>query len=302
MTERFAHAIVLVTGASSGIGRAAALEFASQGAKVAILATNRGHLEDVADEIRALGGQCLVLVADVAERAEVEAAVQAILDQWKRLDVFVSNAGYLTKGFVEECAVEDFERQMAVNYLGAVYGIKAALPIMRRQGGGSVVVVSSISGKIHLADTSAYQASKAALRAFTLTLRRELLGSGIGVSLLSPGRTRTNIVRSADVRGELRGQPILGEMPPDRVVREVVACARRPRREVIFPFALKLLALVYALVPDAVERWLPWLQDRWAARRQHDRTADADWRPSREARRIWFMPPPCARQKRPRRS
>ena len=271
MARTLAGSAVLVTGASSGIGRAAALEFAAKGSKVALLARDRRRLEAVAGEVHAAGGEPLVLTADVTDRARAEAAVRSVVERWGRLDVLVNNAGYLVKGSVEECLPEDFERQMAVNYLGAVYLTKAALPVMRRQGNGSIINVSSIAGRVYLPSTAAYQASKAALRAFTLTLRAELKGSGIAVSLITPGRTQTGIAEAAAVRGISGERHILGEMPARRIARTVVSCAQRPCREVVLPLPLRPLALAYVLAPDLVESGLPRLQAGWAwLRRQGD--------------------------------
>lgn len=268
MSAGFTGKVVLVTGGSSGIGRAVALELASRGARVALLARDRARLEAVAAEARQRGAETIVIAGDVADRREARAAVDGTVERWGRLDVLVNNAGYLVKGSVEDCPAQKFERQLAVNYLGAVYLTRAALAVMRARGRGSIVNVCSIAARVYVPATAAYQASKAALRAFTLTLHEELRGSGISVSLVTPGRTRTSIGGMASVHGLPPPEPhILGEMPPERVARAVVECAARPRREVVLPFAVRPLALAYTLAPGVVEAGLPWLQARWAALR-----------------------------------
>lgn len=183
--------------------------------------------------------------------------------KWGRIDIVISNAGSLVYGSVEDCQSKDFENQIKTNYLGAVYLTKKVLPLMQKQGTGSLVYVSSISGRIYLPNNSAYQSSKAALRAFVITLRRELSNTGIKVSLVSPGRTRTKIVDNAVIRTKSNGQSILGEMPIERVASIIMKSSKKSRREIILPFALKMLLLTYILFPDFVEVWLPWIQVKW---------------------------------------
>jgi len=236
----------------------------SRGYRVGLLSRDQQQLHSVDEEVRRRGGEGLVLVADVADRGQVERAVQGLWSRWGRIDVLVNNAGYLVYGSVEDCRTEDFERQIAVNYLGAVYCTKAVLPHMRRQDVGAIVIVSSISGRIYLPFNGAYQASKAALRAFALTLRSELRGSNISVSLISPGRTRTAIAMQAIRRTEPRGRPLLREMPVERISRIVVDCADRPRREVVVPLTLRALLFMYSIAPELIEAWLPRLQAVYA--------------------------------------
>lgn len=262
----------IVTGASSGIGHAVAVELARRGVNVAIVARDYDRLQVVAREIGSLGVSILPIPADVADPKQVEAVVQTILEQWKQVDILVNNAGFLLYGSVDDCTPRDFERQIAVNYLGAVYFTKAVLPLMLRQSSGSIVNVSSISSRIYLRNNAAYQASKAALRAFTLTLRQELASRGIGVSLVTPGRTRTEIIHSAVRKTGSEGEPLLGEMRVERVARLIVDCAEHPTREVVLPLILRPLLATYTIWPDLVERCLPWLQRRWGSIRQRIRS------------------------------
>lgn len=126
--------VVLITGASSGIGRAVALQYGAKHACIALVARRVDRLEKVAEEVIRSGGQALVIPTDVAERSQIETAVRAVEGHWRRLDVLINNAGYGVFGSIEECYPEDFEQQMRVNYLASVYATKMALPLMRRQG------------------------------------------------------------------------------------------------------------------------------------------------------------------------
>lgn len=250
--------VVLITGASSGIGRAVALQFASQGAAVALLARNQDKLEEVAKEVEQLGGHGLILAADVSEREQVRAAIQGVYEHWGRIDVLVNNAGYVVYGSIEDCEVDDFARQMAVNYLGAVYATKTALPLMRRQGSGCIINVSSIEAKLHRPFNAAYAASKYALSAFTLALRRELAGTGISVSLVTPGQTDTGILKAWVQRSPVPGgDSLIHVMTTERVARAIAKCADMPRREVILPVVYRPMVLLYTLMPGLLERFGP---------------------------------------------
>ncbi len=247
--------VVVVTGASSGIGRATALRFGARHAQVALIARRKQRLDEVAEEIERLGGTAFVFPADVSQGQQVKAAMLAVDDRWGRCDVLVNNAGYGVYGTIEECLPEDFERQMAVNYLGAVYMTKAALPIMRRNGSGRIINVSSISGRATSAYDATYCASKFALNAFTRVLRIELAGSGITASLISPGYTATEWDEAMVKRRSHSVRTPLRPMSADRVAKAIERCADRPKREVLLPRILKLPLLFQAMLPGLYERW-----------------------------------------------
>jgi hypothetical protein len=255
--------VVIITGASSGIGREVTLEMAGPGIALALLALDKDRLEQVAQEVKMLGAEPFPLAVNVTDGKQIEAAVKDIFEKWGRIDTVISNAGSLVYGSVEDCSSEDFEKQISVNYLGAVYLTKLVLPVMLRQGYGNLIYVSSISSRIYLPNNSAYQASKAALNAFVFTLRRELANTGIGVSLVIPGRTKTEIVNHAEVRSINPGEPMLREMPVQRVANLILSCEKHPQREVIRPLVLKFLLLLYNIFPDIVEKWVPWFQAKW---------------------------------------
>lgn len=255
MSERNPPRVVLITGASSGIGRAVALQFGIQHARVALVARRRQRLEEVAEEVERLGGKALITPADVAERSQIEAAIDAVEQRWGRLNVLINNAGYGVFGAVEECLPEDFEQQIKVNYLAAVYAVKAALPLMHRQGSGVIINVSSISGKATSPFDAPYCASKFALSAFTSILRMELAGTGISVSLVCPGYTETEWEKAMVQRRPYIVRTPLGPMTPDQVARQIVACAERPKRELLIPKILILPVLVQTLLPGSYEWW-----------------------------------------------
>jgi short-subunit dehydrogenase len=213
------------------------------------------RLEAVAQEVVRLGGEALVIPADVAEQDQVESAVSAVSNRWTQLDVLINNAGYGVFGSIEECTSDDFQQQMRVNYLAAVHAIRAALPTMRRQGSGAIINVSSISGKGASPFDAAYCASKAALNAFTSALRMELAGTGISVTLVCPGYTDTSWAKSVVQRRAYVVRTKLPPMAPERVARTIIACIEKPKREVVIPRVLQLLTMTEVLLPGLFEWW-----------------------------------------------
>jgi len=247
-------AAVAVTVASAGIGRATALAFARVGARVAVCARRRERLEELERELHALGTETLVDVVDVTDGAQVEGFVDAVVARFGRLDVLVNNAGYGVRGRVEETPVEHYRRLMEVNFIGTVHGCRAALPVMRRQGRGVIINVSSIVGHRALARGAAYAATKAAQISLTESLRSELRGSGLAVCSVHPIGTATEF---ADVvareSGGRSGSPLGPQQSADVVARAIVRCARRPRPEV-YPYRLsRVLVWLNALAPGLVD-------------------------------------------------
>jgi NAD(P)-dependent dehydrogenase (short-subunit alcohol dehydrogenase family) len=190
----FRDRIVLITGASSGIGRDLALTFAKMGAKVALLARRAEVLETLARDIADAGGEALVLAADVTRRAEVRDAVDRALARFGRIDVLVNSAGIAIPDRVETMPPEDLERMMSVNLMGTLHSMQAVLPPMRAAGAGSIVNIASLAGRRGMPPLGAYCATKFAVVGLTEALRVELYGTGIRVSLVMPGVIDTPMV------------------------------------------------------------------------------------------------------------
>jgi len=248
-------AVVAITGASAGIGREAALAFAREGCRVAVCARRVDRLEALSDAIHVMGGECLVLAADVAEEPQARRFVEATVERFGRLDVLVNNAGYGVRGRVEDTPAEDYERLMRVNFLGTVHGCRAALPILRRQGRGVIINVSSIVGHRSLPGGAAYAATKAAQISLTESLRAELRGSGVHACSVHPIGTATEF---AEVASRMSGGRVGGPLGPQQtaadVARAIVRAARRPRPE-IYPYRLsRAVTWVNALFPGLMDR------------------------------------------------
>lgn len=183
--------VVVITGASRGIGAAAARVFAAAGARVALLARSTGAVEGLAQEI---GPQAMALGCDVADAQAVQAAVDAVVARWGRLDVLINNAGVIDPiARLTEADAADWGRAIDINLKGVFHGIRAAVPVMRAQGGGTVITVSSGAATNPLEGWSSYCASKAGALMLTRALHLEEGGHGIRALGLSPGTVATEM-------------------------------------------------------------------------------------------------------------
>ncbi|WP_207483834.1 SDR family oxidoreductase [Arenibaculum pallidiluteum] len=195
-SEAIAGKVVVITGASSGIGEATARHLAGLGAKVVLGARRRDRLETVAADIRAAGGIAEALVTDVARREQVVALAALAESHFGRIDVMVNNAGLMPLSTLDQRRVEDWERMIDVNLKGVLYGIAAALPAMQRQGGGHIVCVSSTAGLRVRPTMAVYSATKFAVRAIAEGLRQEATAHNIRSTVISPGPVDTELPNS----------------------------------------------------------------------------------------------------------
>jgi short-subunit dehydrogenase len=255
MATRLDGAVVLLTGASSGIGQATGLALAQAGARLGLVARRAERLEAVASVITAMGGEALVLPGDITLPLTMEEAVRRCVERFGRLDVLVNNAGAGLFCTVEETTERDLDEMLAVNLKGTVRGIKAALPVMRRQGSGHIINVASTAGRRGSPYVGAYCAAKFGVVGLTESLRVELLGSGIRVSLVCPGATRTEFFQVARRRTPRHRGPVGPVETAERAAERIVRVARRPRAEVIAqPFRRKAFLILSLLAPGLTDR------------------------------------------------
>ncbi len=243
----------LITGASSGIGRALAQRFATEGARVALVARRQDELEKLEAEIREAGGEALVLPCDVADREQVEACAARALENLGGIDILVNNAGYGHHRTFLEWDLADMERLMRVNYFGTLYFTKALLPQMVERRKGWLVFVSSVAGKIASPEEAAYAASKFAMEGLASALSIEVEDAGIHVLSVRPGVIRTPFF----------DEEALARMPPvskrqfvevGRLVDAIVSALARGKRELTFPRWIASGYLVQALAPGFMRR------------------------------------------------
>jgi NAD(P)-dependent dehydrogenase (short-subunit alcohol dehydrogenase family) len=198
--QQLSEKVALVTGASSGIGRAAARLFAQENAKVAMLGRTQKSLDEAVDEFRREGYEVMPLMADISQAREMESAVGEVVKRWGRLDIVVANAGI--NGVwapLEELTVEDWEHTLDVNLKGTFLTVKYAVPYLKQQG-GAIIIISSVNGTRMFSNTgaTAYACSKAGQVAFTKMAALELAKYQIRVNVICPGAIETNIEKSTE--------------------------------------------------------------------------------------------------------
>ena len=187
--------VALVTGASSGIGESTAEALADAGASVALAARREEELEALADRIESEGGETLVVPTDVTDEQQVRGMIDTTVDELGRLDVLVNNAGVMLLEAVEDADTDDWRRMVEVNLLGLMTACHAALPVMREQGSGHIVNVSSVAGRQAGANASGYNATKFGVNGFTEALRQETTDDGVRTTVVEPGLVDTELQR-----------------------------------------------------------------------------------------------------------
>jgi len=234
MPKPVADQVVVITGASSGIGRATALAFARAGAEVVAAARTVQALDSLVAEVTAGGGKALAVPTDVAEPEQVYALADAAERRFGRIDTWVNNAAVAVWGRVEDITDEEFDRVLRVNFLGQVYGMHAALPALRRAGGGVVIGVASVEGVRAVPMHAPYTASKWALRAFYDSLRMELAeeGAPIAVTTILPASIDTPFFEHARSKLGAMAKPPPPVYAPETVAEAIVTASTSPTREV----------------------------------------------------------------------
>ena len=248
---------VLISGASSGVGCAAAEAFARAGSDVALLARSRAGLEEVAGRVRSQGVRAHVVVCDLARREETEAAVEDAVAALGGLDVLVSNAAAMSFGRFVDVPAEDFDRTIAVTFTGAVDLIRAALPHLERSG-GAIVATGSIVARVPLPTFCSYAAAKHALRGFLGSLRVELqrTRSPVTVSMVHPGPVDTPLWRKVASSTGRRPRHPPDLYSPQTIATALVACARKPRREVVVGFEAVAIDRLFEVCKPVADRVL----------------------------------------------
>ena len=223
MAGALAGKVAIVTGASSGIGAATAIELGRRGATVVLAARRASRLTEQADKVVSAGGKSTAIATDVSDPAQVEALVERTVATWGRVDVLVNSAGTFWRRPLARTSAAEVAAVVNVNLLGAMLVTRAVVPGMLAHGRGAIISVGSLSGRV--ATEPLYSATKYGLRGFSLALRRQLAGTGVSVSLVSPGNIRTDM--TSHVKGALPG--------PELVAATIADLVLRPRREVVIP-------------------------------------------------------------------
>ena len=243
----------LVTGASSGIGRALALRLAKEGARVALVARREAELEALAGEIRAQSGEALVLPCDVADSGQVAATTARALEEFGAVDILVNNAGYGGQHSFLDWPLEDFERLMQVNYFGTVYVTKALLPQMVERKKGWLVFLSSVSGRIVSPEKSAYAATKFAMTGLAEGISIEVEPAGVHVLNVFPGVVDTPFHTPQMLR-DMPPKSKDSMVDPEGLVDAIFEGLAKGKREVTYPSGIAMGYVVRALAPEFLRK------------------------------------------------
>ena len=242
MTRPLDGTVALVTGASSGIGAATARALAAQGATVAVVARRADRLDELAGEIKAAGGRTLAIVADVSDSAQAHSAVERTVNELERLDTVINNAGVMLLGPVESAPLQEWEQMIKVNELGVLYVSHAALPHLLEAAQtaprqvADVVNISSVAGRVARRDSGVYNLTKFGIGAFSESLRQEVTGRHVRVSLVEPGMVKTELL--SHVRPEVREKVAqrygnIERLEADDIAEVITFIVTRPRRVAI---------------------------------------------------------------------
>lgn len=249
--------VIVITGASSGIGRAAALRFGKAGASVVLAARNQTALEVVANEIRAMGAEALVVTTDVTSWEQVQHLAQQAVYIFGRIDTWVNDAGIGIIARIEDTTIEEIQQLMQINFMGMIHGVKAALPSMKKQGYGTIINISSVLGHRAVPLQGVYSASKHAVKGLSEALRLELQHDydDIHTVVISPTGINTPFFNHAIARiGGMKPQAPPPMYKAELVAETIVHAAQHPQREIFVGGGSALIAFLQRLSPVMLDK------------------------------------------------
>ena len=233
----FKNKIILITGASSGIGKESAIEFAKLGANIILVARKKDKLEQVANELKKFNVSTLVCQCDVSKKDQVKEMSKIVLEKFESIDVLVNNAGFAIYGSVDDLTIDEIESQMETNYFGMVYCIKNFLPSMLKKKSGHIVNVASVAASFGLPGIASYCASKFAMLGFSEGLKHELNNTGVGITVVSPIMVRTNFFEHPSFEKMPNFSPV--SLSSKTVAKTILKAANSPRLEIIVPSVVR---------------------------------------------------------------
>ncbi|HXX05797.1 MAG TPA: SDR family NAD(P)-dependent oxidoreductase [Candidatus Bathyarchaeia archaeon] len=241
--------VVVITGASSGIGKEAAKEFAKLHASLALVSRDRNKLEDIAKELSKYKTEILICQCDVSQKEQVNKMSKEVLEKFATIDVLVNNAGFGIYNTIKDTKIEEIESQMNTNYFGMVYCTKTFLPKMLENKSGHIVNVASVAASFGIPAMASYCASKFAMLGFSESLYHELRGTGVGITVVSPIMVRTNFFNHNS----------FGKMPrytmslsANTVAKAVVRASSSPRLEIVVPQVIRIAIWMKQTFPYAI--------------------------------------------------
>ena len=229
----------MITGASSGIGEAAAEQFAKKGANVVLVARRKEKLEEVEKKLAKHSVKTLVQVCDVSDKDQVKQMSDKVIETFSQIDVLVNNAGFVIYGKVEELSIEDIESQMKTNYFGMINCTKSFLPHFLKQNSGHIVNVASVGGSFGIPGIASYCATKFAMLGFSEGLHHELHGTNVGITVVSPIMVRTSLFDHPSFKNFTKHATGIS-LSSETVANAIIRAANSPRLEIVVPSIVRI--------------------------------------------------------------
>ncbi len=233
----FKNKTILITGASSGIGKQTAIEFAKLDANIILVARRKEKLDELANELEKFNVTTVVCQCDVSNKEQVKEMSKTVLEKFDSVDVLVNNAGFAIYGSVKDLSIDEIESQMETNYFGMMYCIKNFLPSMLDKKSGHIVNVASVAASFGLPGIASYCASKFAMLGFSEGLKHELHGTGVGITVVSPIMVRTDFFDHPSF--ENMPKYSLTSLSPETVAKAILKAANSSRLEIIVPSVVR---------------------------------------------------------------
>lgn len=234
----FKNKIVLITGASSGIGKQTAIEFAKLGSNIILVARTKNKLEEVENELKQFNVDTLVCTCDVSKQDQVEIMSKIVLEKFSSIDILVNNAGFAIYGSVFDLSIDDIKSQMETNYFGMIYCTKNFLPSMIKKKSGHIVNVASVAASFGLPGIASYCASKFAMLGFSEGLKHELKDTGVGITVVSPIMVKTNFFEHPSFEKMPKYSPT--SLNSKTVAKAIVKASNSSRLEIITPSIIRI--------------------------------------------------------------
>ena len=230
----FKNKVVLITGASSGIGKQTAIEFAKLGSSIILVARRKNKLEQVENELKQFNVNTLVCVCDVSKKDQVEELSKIVLQKFNSIDILVNNAGFAIYGSVSDLSINEIESQMETNYFGMIYCVKNFLPLMLKKKSGHIVNVASVGASFSVPGVSSYCATKFAMLGFSEGLKHELYGTGVGLTVVSPIMVRTPLFEHPSFTNFSKFSTGVS-LSSETVAKTIIKASNSSRLEIVVP-------------------------------------------------------------------
>lgn len=245
----FSNKTVVITGASSGIGKSTSFEFAKRGANLILVSRNQEKLNELENSLKKFNVKTMVCVCDVSNKTEVQKMSKLVLEKFSHVDILVNNAGFAIFDYVKNLTIEQIEDQMNTNYFGMIYCIKNFLPSMIDKNSGHIVNVASVAASFGLPGIAPYCASKYAMLGFSEGLKHELSSSNVDVTVVSPIMVRTNFFNHSSFKKIKKSSFSLS---PETVAKTIVKASTSKRLEIIVPSFVRVAIWIKHTIPYVI--------------------------------------------------